>query len=300
MIVVQPRAQVLILGDKALPIGQPHGLVKYGTWEAGEVLGLAGRSIHQLDGGCGSAGIGQCDSAAVGRPCDVTVRGSNGTSSDYFLARAIRIGHKKLELADVGIVVAVKRNAAAVRRKRCVRIDPVHDDLGIAAENRCAVQVKRIVSGRLRLAEIKVVSVRGKLEIRIIRFRWRNDLGVAVGRNVAEPEAGLARVIDHAQDIFPIGRNGRNLRLGVVGDLGDGIILERNDRLAVKQRKHAIARRGHQNKRNPSPCRQGQLVALRRLNQRAARRVRRRLCSRTAFRPNRSRAGVGSDIGACG
>jgi len=51
------------------------------------------------------------------------VGGSNRTADNQFLFRAIRIGRQKLELADVGIVIAVKRNVLAVYRKCGVGIN---------------------------------------------------------------------------------------------------------------------------------------------------------------------------------
>ena len=165
----------------------------------------------------------------------------------------------------------------------------------IAAENRRAVQVERIAGGGARLAEIEVISVRGKLEIGIIRFRRRDDLGVGVGRNVAQPEAGLARFVHHAQDIFSVRRNRCSLRFRVVGDLRDRIVLQRNRRLAAEQRKHAINRGSCQNNRDPRH--QAQLVALRSLDGRRAGGMRRQLHPRSALNPQGSLVRVRTGTG---
>jgi hypothetical protein len=56
--------------------------------------------------------------------------------------------------------------------------------------------------------KVQVVSVRRELEPQVLQGFGRHNLSVAVGRNIAQPQALLPFVIHHMQDIFAIGRNG--------------------------------------------------------------------------------------------
>src|SRR6266566_8311569 len=74
--------------------------------------------------------------------------------------------------------------------------------------------------------EVQVVAVGRKAQADIVHLRRRNDLGVAVGGDVADPEALQAVVIQHVEDVFGIGRNGDKRSLAGFRDLGDGDVLK--------------------------------------------------------------------------
>lgn len=58
-------------------------------------------------------------------------------------------------------------------------------------------------------------------------------MGVALGGDVMQPQAALAFVVDHGENVFGVGRNGGGLDFAAVGQRVDGEILKRRGGVAI-------------------------------------------------------------------
>ena len=85
---------------------------------------------------------------------------------------------------------------------------------------------------------------------------------VAAGGHIAQPEAVLAFVIHHREQVFAVGGNGGDDRFIRIGHLRDGEILEGNGRGAMQHRINAEARRGEDGQSRQRASRQPELVLL--------------------------------------
>jgi hypothetical protein len=74
--------------------------------------------------------------------------------------------------------------------------------------------------------KIQVVAVRRKPQTDIGCRRRSYDLGVAVGWDVAQPQASLVVVYEDAQDVFAVRRDGNAAAFASFGNLADGKILK--------------------------------------------------------------------------
>ena len=129
-------------------------------------------------------------------------------------------------LAGGGIIVKDEGKPASVGRKSDVCIYVSHKLLGRAAQHRSTIEILQRPTSNFTTHEVQVVAVGRKAQADIVHLRRRNDLGVAVGGDVADPEALQAVVIQHVEDVFGIGRNGDKRSLAGFRDLGDGDVLK--------------------------------------------------------------------------
>jgi hypothetical protein len=64
-----------------------------------------------------------------------------------------------------------------------------------------------------------------------------------------EPEAALAFVQDHGEDVFAVGRNGSGLNFSAAGELLDGEILKRRRGVAIVEAIQTVADAGENDQR---------------------------------------------------
>src|SRR5580658_9706543 len=97
---------------------------------------------------------------AVRRPGKRLPSVLDGAGSNHLFFAAVRIRFQELKLADFRIIEAFVSNMFAVRRGSDVGIHIAGDNLRTASQSRGAVNVKDILRGAARFAEIEVVAVR--------------------------------------------------------------------------------------------------------------------------------------------
>ena len=83
----------------------------------------------------------------------------------------------------------------------------VHGELRRAAQNRRAIEIGFVGAGAFALQEINKIAIGREDRAEVDRVGRRNDLRVAVGGQMIQPQAALSFVQHHAQHIFSVGRN---------------------------------------------------------------------------------------------
>ena len=160
-----------------------------------------------------------------------------------------------------------------------------------ASEHRDAINIEIAVNGVLGFAEIDVISVRREKDIRD-GVRGRDNLRVAAGRDIAQPQAVLALVIHHREQVFAVGGYGGDDCLGGISDLRDAEILERGRRRTMQHRVHAKPSRSQDNQSDDRSSGHAKFVLFRSRDNCGAAAVR-RLCH-TTTRNRRHAACLGS------
>ena len=110
------------------------------------------------------------------------------------------------------------------------------------------------------MAKINVVSVGRERGAADSGGRWGNDLRVAGGRNVAQPQAVPPVFVHHCQHISPVGGYRGAHRFIGIGDLSDAEVLEGRRERTMRERVNAIPRRGEDGRRSNRPTRKSQFV----------------------------------------
>ena len=118
--------------------------------------------------------------------------------------RAVGVSDHQVAFAFIGLLPD-EYDARAVRRKADVAIDIVNDALRAAAQHRRAVQTGHVFLSWFVPDEIDRITVGRKAHAPVAVLRWRNDLRVALGGNVAQPQALLAVLALHIQDVVSVG-----------------------------------------------------------------------------------------------
>ena len=161
----------------------------------------------------------------------------SGAVSRTFSSPLLR-SDKYPEFSEVGIVVAEECTALAVGRESDVAVDVTDDRAGCPSQNRSAVEHGVIAVFGSGTTEVDVISIERKSQPKVVSTlcRWDN-LGVAVARNISNPEAlDAVLVFLYIQDVFSIGRDGGQARTPGGGQLLDREILKRHGMAAVEER----------------------------------------------------------------
>lgn len=87
-----------------------------------------------------------------------------------------------------------------------------------------------------------------------------DDLGVAIGGEIAQPEALLAAVTDYVEDVSAVGRDGGARGLAGFGDFADGDALEGEAPAAVEKSINAVASSGEHSEDHERGESEAQLV----------------------------------------
>src|SRR5260370_3314255 len=79
---------------------------------------------------------------------------------------------------------------------------------------------------RFTALKVKIVAVGRKSQAQIGQVCGRLDLGVAIGGNIPQPQAGQTVVSDQAEHVVAIRREGCQNRLAAISHLSDGDVLK--------------------------------------------------------------------------
>src|SRR6266852_2671750 len=80
---------------------------------------------------------------------------------------------------------------------------------------------------RFTALEVKIVAVGRKSQAQIVQVCGRLDLGVAIGGNIAQPQAGQTVFSDEVENVVAIRRDGCQNGLAAISHLSDGDVLKR-------------------------------------------------------------------------
>src|SRR5215831_10399312 len=94
-----------------------------------------------------------------------------------------------------GMALAQKGQALAVRRKCDRAVDVANEQLRGAPENRCAIERRESLLGFVAAHAIDIASIERKGEAGVMRVERGNDLSIAHGGDLAEPEGFRAVVL---------------------------------------------------------------------------------------------------------
>ena len=188
----------------------------------------------------GGAGLEQAGERAVGLKVHADESFSVGSPAQSEQAAGLRAADERLliaaagingidhdaVLAGIGIAVADKGELFSVGRESDVGIDIGDQLLGSSAQHGGAIKIFELLARRLATHEVEIIAVRGKRQAEVVHRSRGDDLGVAIGGEIAQPEALLAAVTDYVEDVFAVGRDGGARGLAGFGDFADGDALE--------------------------------------------------------------------------
>ena len=223
---VEIRAGIGGQNEKRVAIGQPGDGIeqRIGFHEYGF---LPGGGIVEIDGagsGIGQKNIDGGDGFAVRRP----LRRDEGCGllAEKLFVRAVHVRDHQVAFAVVQFVTD-EGEASAIGREGDVCSDVVDHALGISAENGEAVQACYVDFFAFAADQVEAVSVRGKSDGFVAIVSGRYDLSVALGGDIAQPDAFLAGVELNAGDVFPVRRNGGLGGFARIGDWDGGETFKR-------------------------------------------------------------------------
>src|SRR5205085_11970231 len=126
---------------------------------------------------------------------------------------AVQVRGQQTILADLWIVCANVGHALAVSRNCRSRINIAHQHLRGPAKHRHAVDVEDALAGIRGFAIENIIAIRrkcGTANVEGLRFE---NLSVAAGGYVAEPQTFFSVLIDHAYHVFPSGETAADVAL---------------------------------------------------------------------------------------
>src|ERR1700691_274694 len=174
----------------------------------------------------------------------------DGARGQGFFFTPFERADDQANFADLRIVGEHVDEFLAVRREAYVRIDVCDELFWSTTEYWSTVQVLERAAADFRTNEIQVIAVRRKAQALVTHKCRSDDLGVAAGGNVAQPQALMAVVVDDVEDIFAVWGDGNERGFSGLGYLADGKVLERSRLGAREEGVDAVGSRGDQKNRD--------------------------------------------------